>query len=139
MGIGATIFIDQEEAFQYSLFVPAHKNNTNNIAEYLAFKSILNFLKDKQIENEKIQIYGDSKLVVEQMKGNWQMRGGAYIPYAKECLVLIKELKTVNKITFLLEWIPRHLNSYADELSKRELQNHGVQFRLQKPMLNAAQ
>lgn len=131
MGIGATVRIQGAEAFRFSQFVPAGRNNSNNVAEYMAFEAILDFIKSKDFKEIKIHICGDSKLVIMQMLGQWQMRGGIYIPFAKRCLEKLQALRTENKLSFTLQWIPRTQNSYADELSKAELINNNVEFRIQ--------
>jgi ribonuclease HI len=133
MGVGATIRNAGKELFQYSTFVAAARNNTNNVAEYMAFEAILDFLHENPIKD--ITIYGDSNLVIEQMFGIWKMKSGFYIPFAKRCKDKIAFLRSTGmKINGI--WIRREQNTYADELSKRELINHNVQFKIQPLSLN---
>jgi ribonuclease HI len=64
----------------------------------------------------EIKIFGDSKLVVNQMNELWGSNGGAYYPYMLEAKKLLKELVKTNKVT--IEWIPRDKNELADNQSK---------------------
>jgi ribonuclease HI len=127
---GAVVFIDDDRVWECSkIFFPVkgkEKETSNNVAEYCGFISILEYLLENNLNKESITIYGDSKLVIEQMSGNWQMRGGYYIPFAEKAKKLVKKFK---KLTLL--WIPRNENSIADELSKAELIKAGVKFKIQ--------
>lgn len=127
---GAVIFINKERVWECSeIFFPEkgkEKQTSNNVAEYCGFLSILKYLSENKLNKEKICVYGDSKLVIEQMSGNWQMRNGFYIPVAKEALTLLKSFSKIK-----LSWIPRDKNDIADELSKAELKKAGIQFKIQ--------
>ena len=82
---------------------------TNNEAEYNAL--ILGLSKHKIHKEQVIIVYGDSKLVIEQMKGNWKVKAENLKPLWKEAQELIKDLK----IQFV--HIDRSLNSKADKLA----------------------
>lgn len=130
MGMGATIRFAGQSWFTYSDYIPADPQNTNNVAEYLAFESILDFMLKNRWINERITIFGDSQLVIEQMFGNWKMNGGYYVPIARRCIDKIQKLRTDgNRIVGI--WIPRTQNQIADELSKAAMINNGVQFKIQ--------
>lgn len=139
MGIGACLKIAGVEVFSHSSFVKAKKDNSNNVAEYMAFETLLDWLQSNDVQQTKIHICGDSKLVIEQMQGHWQIKFGFYVPYALRCKEKMKGLRENNKLSFVLQWIPRTQNSYADELSKSELINHNVQFKIQPLTLNPNQ
>lgn len=114
MGMGAIVEQDGKEIFVHSNKIPAEITNTNNIAEYLAFTEILNYLLRADLQNEDITIYGDSKLVIEQMFGTWKMKkGGKYIPYAINSKKLLKYFSNLKG-----QWIPREENTRCDDLSK---------------------
>ncbi len=130
MGIGACIRVGSKEVFSHSQFVGANYDNSNNVAEYMGFEAILDFIALQGWEGRSVTIFGDSKLVIEQQFGNWRMKGGRYMEYAKTCVKKLKALKDAGvKITGI--WIPRTQNQYADELSKAELINNNVQFKIQ--------
>ncbi len=127
---GAVVFLDEKRIWECSkIFFPEkgkEKETSNNVAEYCGFISILEYLIENKLNNNLIAIYGDSKLVIEQMQGNWRMRQGYYIPFALKAKKLLKNFKETSLI-----WIPRDENSIADELSKAELIKAGVEFRIQ--------
>lgn len=116
MGMG--IFItDGEKEFSSCNFIPAKPVNTNNIAEYLAFIMILECMKSKV--GDKIEIFGDSKLVVCQMNEEWQVKRGAYREYALRAKPMVDALKLKNEVT--IQWIPRELNKKADFQSMKAI------------------
>lgn len=135
LGIGATIRQGGKELFKHSSFVKEKPSNTNNVAEYMAFEAILDFFLEKSgFVQRTITIYGDSRLVIEQMFGTWKIKGGYYFPYAKRCIEKLNILRSFCKVNGI--WIRREQNGYADELSKAELINHNVQFKIQPLTLN---
>jgi ribonuclease HI len=97
------------------------------VAEYCGFTAILDFLIDHNLHGQKCTIYGDSKLVIEQMNGNWRIKKGHYKPIALEAMELLERFIVKPK----LQWIPRGQNGIADELFKAELKKAGVEFRIQ--------
>lgn len=128
---GAVIFKNGERIWDCSeIFYPEQgkeKATSNNVAEYCGFLSILDFLIEHNLHAHACTIYGDSKLVIEQMSGNWRIKKGFYKPVALQAKeTLAKFLVTPN-----LVWIPREENGLADELSKAELKKAGVEFRIQ--------
>lgn len=116
MGVGVYI-TEGQNVFEWSDFHKEKIGNTNNIAEYLAVIKILELLKNKK--SETIQIYGDSKLVIEQLSGRWKIKVGQYVPYAQKARELLLEIKKNNTVG--LHWIPREQNQKADDLSKAHL------------------
>lgn len=131
IGYGALIEVDGNTIFEHSGYLQASSDNSNNVAEYLAFESLINFIIEKRMhERHTIYFYGDSKLVIMQMAGIWRMNGGYYIPIAKRCL---NKLECFSKPKTHFQWLPREKNFKADELSKRELITRNVEFRIQQP------
>ncbi len=88
--------------------------NTNNFAEYSGMIDGLKMAVNLGLE--ELEVYGDSKLVVEQMKGNWKVKAPGLIPLWKEGQELTKKFKV---ITF--NWIRRHKNSEADGLANEAM------------------
>jgi len=83
---------------------------TNNYAEYFCLVKALERLAAHH--DEEITIFSDSTLLVNQMKGKWRFKGGAY----SEKYLSAKELAGgFSKLRF--EWVPRERNSEADELT----------------------
>lgn len=127
---GAVVFDDGIRIWECSeLFKPVkgkERETSNNVAEYSGFIAILEYLLSVNQQHNDILVYGDSKLVIEQMMGNWRIVKGFYKPLAYKAKHLVKQFKKLK-----LEWIPRDLNDIADELSKAELKKAGVKFMLQ--------
>jgi ribonuclease HI len=85
---------------------------TNNIAEYRALLMGLHKCKSLGIKN--LEVFMDSKLVVEQMTGNWKVKNENLI----EIYTKIKQID-FNEITFT--WIPRKENIHADQLANKNI------------------
>jgi ribonuclease HI len=85
---------------------------TNNVAEYNALIRALERIKQLNLDNEKIIIKSDSKLVVNQMKKSWKTKAPLVLPLFKKAETLVKGMDLV------FEWIPREKNTEADELSR---------------------
>ena len=91
---------------------------TNNVAEY---KGLLAGIKVCiQYNIRKLIVYGDSKLAIEQVKGNWKVKSGNIKPIYDEIISLITS-ENFDKITF--EHVKRNLNKRADELANLALDN----------------
>ncbi|XP_057990614.1 uncharacterized protein LOC131172992 [Hevea brasiliensis] len=83
---------------------------TNNVAEYEACMSGLQAAIEMKIK--KLEVYGDSTLIIYQVKREWQTKDPKLIPYQKYLLELIKEFK---EISFThLSW---DKNQFADALA----------------------
>lgn len=145
MGIGAVIFPSAEPGTlplkEYSHYIPADPKNSNNVAEYLGFKWLIETLSDLIPEPDGktvltpdkkpvVIISGDSMLVVMQMTGKWRMKGGLYMSTAVHAQELLRNLN--QRANVKIRWIHRDLNWYCDQLSKRGMIDAGVQFKLQK-------
>ena len=87
---------------------------TNNVAEYTALKSGLSeALKINPLA--QIHVRMDSKLVIEQMSGNWKIKH----PDMRNLAIEIQQMIAGKTITF--EWIPREHNSRADALANEAM------------------
>ena len=116
--IGAGIYVtDGEKEYATYNHLPAKEENTNNMAEYLAFIMILDLMSNK--EKCEIKIYGDSMLVVNQMDGKWQIKNGAYTSFAVQAKNKLEKLKLNNVVS--IEWIPREKNVKADYQSMKAI------------------
>lgn len=137
MGIGAVVLHNQEPIYEHSEYVPKAKTNSNNVAEYRGFIAICKFLMAmdyKQYNVQRIDIRGDSKLVVCQMNEQWRIKNGYYLEYAKDAQkkwLELRQLMSQNSIIITLQWIPRAQNEAADVLSKKGMIEAGVEFKIQ--------
>ncbi|XP_057997802.1 uncharacterized protein LOC131176787 [Hevea brasiliensis] len=83
---------------------------TNNVAEYEACVSGLQAAIEMKIK--KLEVYGDSALIIYQVKGEWQTRDPKLIPYQKYLIELIKKF---DEITFT--HLSRDKNQFANALA----------------------
>ena len=83
---------------------------TNNMAEYEA--CIMGIKAAIDLRIKFLQVYGDSALVISQIKGEWDTKHPNLIPYREHVLSLIPYFE---EITF--DHIPREENQLADALA----------------------
>lgn len=91
----------------------ASNHASNNYAEYCALGFALRFLKDNSWSG-KLNIFGDSQLVINQLTMTWQCRAPHLIKLRDRCLEL---LEIIDK-EFVAAWIPRAQNEKSDSLSQ---------------------
>lgn len=125
-GFGSVIYIDNEKKHEISKYWPRNKNNSNNVAEYLGLTSALEWLSENNHFEDFIQFFGDNMMTVRQMNREWNANKGMYIPHYKKALKIKDKFKNIKFF-----WIPRDENSEADYLSKQQLKNNGVKFKIQ--------
>jgi ribonuclease HI len=80
-------------------------NLTNNQAEYMALIEALKWLaKDlgERRKDAKVSIFGDSKLVVNQVNGTWKVKNANMVPLVKQAKELFPQFGTCT-----IEWHPR--------------------------------
>lgn len=110
MGIGGVVKVDGKEV--YSFADTLREQGSSNTAEYLALIKILEFLIEAKY-SEPILIRGDSKLVINQINGFWDIKAGTYVLAAFKAAELFKELKNAK-----IKWTSRYNNIESDKLSK---------------------
>jgi probable phosphoglycerate mutase len=89
-------------------------NVTNNVAEYQGLIAGLQAARD--LGADAVDIRMDSKLVVEQMSGRWQIKHPSMQPLAAEARALAAGFADVT-----YEWIPREQNKHADRLANQAM------------------
>lgn len=87
---------------------------TNNVAEYCGLLAGLKAAVE--LGASRVAVRMDSKLVVEQMKGVWQVKNAALRDLAREAAAIRQEF---DEITF--DWIPRAQNAHADRLANEAM------------------
>jgi broad specificity phosphatase PhoE/ribonuclease HI len=87
---------------------------TNNVAEYSGLLAGLTHIHQLDAE-ATVEVAMDSKLVVEQMSGRWQIKHADMRDLAKQC----RDAHSPSLITY--SWIPRDENSHADRLANKAL------------------
>ncbi|GAB2942207.1 bifunctional RNase H/acid phosphatase [Micromonospora polyrhachis] len=83
---------------------------TNNVAEYRGL--IAGLEAAHEVGATEVDARMDSKLVVEQMSGRWQIKNAGLRPLAAQAAGLVHRFESV---TF--GWIPRERNRHADALA----------------------
>jgi ribonuclease HI/uncharacterized protein YehS (DUF1456 family) len=83
---------------------------SNNVAEYQALIAGLQMALDMKISY--LEVYGDSKLVINQLLTHYEVRNEGLVPYFRLATRLIEEFDGIS-----LEHIPRSENKIADALA----------------------
>jgi probable phosphoglycerate mutase len=88
---------------------------TNNVAEYSGLVAGLEKAADLE-PGADVHVRMDSKLVVEQMSGRWQIKHPALQPLAARASAAARRL---GRVTY--EWVPRARNTHADRLANQAM------------------
>ncbi len=83
---------------------------TNNVAEYQGL--IAGLAAAAELGATEVDVRMDSKLVVEQMCGRWQIKHPGLRPLAAQAASLVRRFESVT-----YGWIPRDRNRHADALA----------------------
>ena len=109
-GAGACILDGGEVLWECSEYLGV---KTNNEAEYAALIFLLREAKARGLR--EIEIRGDSKLVVCQVRREWKINAPHLREPASEAWGLLEDTNAT------LEWIPRSENVMADALSNKAI------------------
>jgi len=90
---------------------------TNNEAEYTAFINSLEWVLENTTTITQLTWQLDSKLVVEQLNGNWKVKEQRLKDF---CQQIHQALKTVS-FSYQIKYVPREQNQRADELVNQAL------------------
>lgn len=80
---------------------------TNNVAEYQG--CILGLKGALELDYRDACIYGDSELIIKQLKGEYKVKNPGLKPLHAEATSLLRKFNS-----FQLQWIPREKNTLAD-------------------------
>jgi len=86
---------------------------TNNVAEYRGLIAGLE-LYAEHADGADLEVRMDSKLVVEQMSGNWRIKHPAMKPLAMQA-------NRLAPFGTVFTWVPREQNKHADRLANEAL------------------
>jgi probable phosphoglycerate mutase len=90
------------------------ENCSNNLAEYMAMFHGLNFAATSDYKH--VEMYSDSKLIVEQVTGRWKVKSEDLKGWANKCVSRIQEMKKAG-IQVTTTYVPREKNVHADSLA----------------------
>jgi ribonuclease HI len=91
----------------------AYGFGTNNEAEYAAIIALLEAAISAGAPS--VRVFGDSKLVVNQLNGEWNVKSPTLHGLWSRARVLVR------KANARVSWVPREQNMEADKLSKKAL------------------
>ena len=87
---------------------------TNNFAEYMGL--LLGLRRAKEMGMREVEVYADSELMIRQLGGRYQVKSLSLRPLYEEALELLNGFSRVK-----LVHVPREMNSAADEMSNRAI------------------
>ena len=126
-GAGFVIWNANTKIYEGSEFLS--ENATNNYAEYMAI--ILAIKKCNELKIKNIIVKGDSKLVIQQIQGNYKVNS----PILKSLYDIV--IVEIEKLTYLkLIHIERALNKDADTLANLAIDNWVKQNKESKDNIN---
>lgn len=112
-GAGFVIYADSS-AIEGKKFLG--EKQTNNWAEYEAVALALEKAHTLGLTGRDLTVRMDSKLVVEQISGNWKIKELTLKPQAAKVHALLKEFTS-----WRFEYVPREQNNEADRLVNEAL------------------
>jgi probable phosphoglycerate mutase len=87
---------------------------TNNVAEY---RGLIAGLEDAvKLDATEVEVFMDSKLVVEQMSGRWKVKHPGLIELHAQARKLAARFDRIS-----YAWIPRERNKHADQLANEAM------------------
>lgn len=105
--------VDKKLIAKDSQIVCSGPTATNNVAEWAGLTNALRYLVSNKFKHgSKINIKGDSQLVIYQLTGEYKCKKETLRPYYEECLMLLSDYD------WQAHWIAREENQEADTLSK---------------------
>jgi len=114
-GIGVVARRGGDTLFELSEFLGVQ---TNNYAEYTGVIRALEELIARGLHTEPVAIHMDSKLVVEQVQGNWKVKEPTLKPLVSRAQELAAQCKSIS-----FTHIPREKNKEADALANEAMDN----------------
>ena len=107
-GIGA--ILESPFGSKYPASAKIHFECTNNMAEYEACIFGIKMALEQNISH--LHVFGDSLLIISQIKGEWKTKDEKLIPYFEYLEKLIEEFDEIE-----FTYLSRNKNSYADALA----------------------
>lgn len=115
-GIGAVLFDDQQQKIaEVSEYIG---ETTNNQAEYLALLAAIK--KAAELSAIEVEMFLDSKLVVEQVAGRWKIKDLEMRKLAEKVHAVLQGFSS-----WEIRHIPREKNQLADQLANQALDAKG--------------
>jgi len=109
------VIVDGKNIIEHKKYLGDHQ--TNNWAEYEAVALALHEAKKHGLAGRAIEVRMDSKLVVEQILGNWKIKEPTLKPQAAK----VRALLSADFPKYHFVHIPREENGEADRLVNEAL------------------
>ena len=122
VGVGAVIYWDGKRIAAISDNLGSSEKTSNNVAEYEALAYALEFLRKRKMENESIEVYGDSMIVINACKKQKASKG-LCAESSHRVIFLASQFPHAKYF-----WIPREQNCEADILSRKYYPSNGKRF-----------
>lgn len=107
---GAGVYVEPEgDRPAEELFEPLGRA-TNNVAEYRAL--LLALTRAQERESQEVELFSDSRLLVEQVNGNFRIKADHLKPLVEQAIRRAKAFRR-----FSLRHVPREENKKADRLA----------------------
>ncbi|MDO5511406.1 bifunctional RNase H/acid phosphatase [Corynebacterium sp.] len=113
-GSGAVVYAADGSTVLRDVVYVVGTKATNNVAEYHGMLRGLEAARD--LGARSVEVYMDSKLVVEQMSGRWKIKHPDMQALAREARGV---MESFDSVTFT--WVARAKNSVADALSNQAM------------------
>lgn len=117
---GMVVKLDGQTIHKESKVVGSGPAMSNNVAEYSALLAFIEWIGT----NIPATIYSDNRMLVKQMRGEWNVNKGLYVPIHNKVWKLLVSRKLPHDFGFV--WIEREENTEADCLSKQALIRVGI-------------
>jgi ribonuclease HI len=109
---GAGVYVEPERERPTLEFYEPLGQTTNNVAEYRAL--LLALERAEEAGADDVEIRSDSRLLVEQLRGNFKVRAEHLKPLLAESVLRAKRFRR-----FSISHIPREQNMRADRLANK--------------------
>lgn len=117
---GAVVEVNNKVVFEKFGYVGSGRDMSNNVAEYGGCLAVLEEIKKY---GGDATVFGDSDLVINQLRGRYRAKGGLYLPYFHKANTV---LEAIGRGRVRFEWIPAEQNKRADDLSRQALAELGI-------------
>jgi ribonuclease HI len=107
---GAGVYVEAEGDRPVEELFEGLGNQTNNVAEYSAL--LLALTRAIELGADDVEVRSDSRLLVEQVNGNFKVKAAHLKPMVADALVRAKRFRK-----FRLIHVPREQNKKADRLA----------------------
>lgn len=117
---GYVIKQDGDVLVEESGYIDRNPDMTNNVAEYTALIEAISTLLELDSTAEHVHIHGDSELIINQLKGDYNI----YSPRLRPLYVTANTLLDKLDAPVQFQWVPRDQNERADELAEQAYRDH---------------